>query len=427
MRNIFLIVSLLVSNFLSGQVLEFAMDKTANDLIMPDQSGNRFDGTIHNLEFVPDRFGVECRALEFDGNGYIEINHGSKLNLSNQFSLSVWLKLPAENFQWLTLICKGETPRESDYSPAYRVQLTSATVSYNFVSTREVGSQPNLSYPKNQWFHFCFVKDGNQIQVYQDGILYNTFYAYSRIESNSEKLNIGRDIPGEREFFRGVMDELKIYNEALTANKIKKLANDKSGKKLKSACPKIIPPSPNEPENPWDDISVNIPPKEEEKPDEPEEEVVINNPPDEEEKEDPKDPIKEIVVNIPPDNEVDDPYDSLTIGDKINLKSVRFVQSQDVFLKEAYPELKNLLNMMLKHPTLKIELHGHTDNQGNAYKNRVLSKKRVEKVKAYLVDNGVESDRITTQFFGGDKPIADNSQEVTRKLNRRVEVLIVSK
>jgi len=414
-----------------GQILHLDMDKGQNETIVKDKSGYNYNGKLHNLTFVPDRFGIDCRALEFDGTGYIEVLNSTNFNLNQNFSVSVWLKLPTANFQWLTLICKGESPQESRISPAYRVQLTSATISYNFPSTKEIGSLSPQVYPQNQWFHLCFVKEGSELRVYQDGQLYSTFHSYSQIHNNTGKLNIGRDIPGNTEFFVGIMDDLCLYDKALSINKIKKLANDQSGKRLPSACPKNTP-AIDKPENPFEDISVDIP-AEEEKTDNPFEDITVNVPveePVEEPTEDPKEdkPDDDPWVDVPEiPAEKEDKYDSLKIGDKYNLKNVRFKRSTDIFLSDAYPELKNLLTLMLQHPTLKIELHGHTDNQGSAYQNKVLSGKRVKKVKKYLVDGGVAQERISTQFFGGDKPIADNSQEVTRKLNRRVEVLIISK
>ncbi|MFN5171331.1 MAG: OmpA family protein, partial [Cyclobacteriaceae bacterium] len=80
---------------------------------------------------------------------------------------------------------------------------------------------------------------------------------------------------------------------------------------------------------------------------------------------------------------------------------------------------------MKTNPRVAIELAGHTDNRGNADKNKQLSKDRVEKVKQYLVSKGVSSRRVSGKGYGGERPITREDSEDARKLNRRVEFTIV--
>jgi outer membrane protein OmpA-like peptidoglycan-associated protein len=79
---------------------------------------------------------------------------------------------------------------------------------------------------------------------------------------------------------------------------------------------------------------------------------------------------------------------------------------------------------MQENPTMEIRLEGHTDNQGSGYLNQILSDNRVKAVKKYLVSQGIADKRIRTQGFGDKKPVADNNNVETRKLNRRVEFVI---
>ncbi|MEQ8304701.1 MAG: OmpA family protein [Cyclobacteriaceae bacterium] len=115
----------------------------------------------------------------------------------------------------------------------------------------------------------------------------------------------------------------------------------------------------------------------------------------------------------------------VVVGATVNLKSVLFQQSTDNLLDESYDELNMVVDFMKSNPKVEIELAGHTDNRGLHRHNVSLSQSRVEKVKAYLVDNGISSKRISGKGYGGIKPIADNDAEATRRLNRRVEFTIV--
>ncbi len=115
----------------------------------------------------------------------------------------------------------------------------------------------------------------------------------------------------------------------------------------------------------------------------------------------------------------------IEVGTLVSLKSILFNMGTTALLEESYPELNAVVDFMKSNPKVEIELEGHTDNRGDAKKNLALSKERVDRIKAYLVSKGVASRRISGKGFGGTKPIATNDSEEARKLNRRVEFLIV--
>ncbi len=115
----------------------------------------------------------------------------------------------------------------------------------------------------------------------------------------------------------------------------------------------------------------------------------------------------------------------IEVGAIVNLKNVLFQQSSSILLAESSDELNMVADFMKANPKVEIELAGHTDNRGLHAHNVKLSRERVEKVKAYLMDKGIEAKRITGKGYGGIKPIAENDAEETRKLNRRVEFTIV--
>lgn len=113
------------------------------------------------------------------------------------------------------------------------------------------------------------------------------------------------------------------------------------------------------------------------------------------------------------------------VGKTTQLRAIQFVQSKAELLPDAMPALEQLLAFMQSKPTAEIELSGHTDNQGDFDENLRLSKQRVDVVKAYLVQNGIDANRITTRGFGPTRPIASNKSETTRQQNRRVEMIVV--
>jgi outer membrane protein OmpA-like peptidoglycan-associated protein len=115
----------------------------------------------------------------------------------------------------------------------------------------------------------------------------------------------------------------------------------------------------------------------------------------------------------------------IEIGTVVNLKNILFYMGTTSLLEESYPELNVIVDFLKNNPKVEIELDGHTDNRGDAKKNLVLSQQRVERIKSYLVSKGISSRRIKGKGFGGTKPIATNDSEEARKLNRRVEFVIL--
>jgi outer membrane protein OmpA-like peptidoglycan-associated protein len=113
------------------------------------------------------------------------------------------------------------------------------------------------------------------------------------------------------------------------------------------------------------------------------------------------------------------------VGAKVDLPSIIFAQGKATLLGSAYTELNRLAVALQAAPATEVRLEGHTDNVGPADKNQQLSEDRVTEVKRYLVGRGIEEKRITTVGFGGSKPKYGNDREETRRLNRRVELVIV--
>lgn len=115
----------------------------------------------------------------------------------------------------------------------------------------------------------------------------------------------------------------------------------------------------------------------------------------------------------------------LEVGRTFRLDNVLFHRGTTNLIDSSYIELDKVIQMMEDNPGIEIELSGHTDNQGSARLNLKLSQERVEKVKQYMVENGIDAYRISGKGYGGLKPIASNRSEKTRALNRRVEFTIM--
>lgn len=89
---------------------------------------------------------------------------------------------------------------------------------------------------------------------------------------------------------------------------------------------------------------------------------------------------------------------------------------------DSTPALEAVLGLLNNHPGSRWVIAGHTDNQGDAAHNQVLSQNRSASVIAWLKAHGVDTSRLASQGFGASRPVADNATANGRALNRRVEI-----
>lgn len=112
-------------------------------------------------------------------------------------------------------------------------------------------------------------------------------------------------------------------------------------------------------------------------------------------------------------------------GLSVRLENLFFLQGESQILPESIPVLERLYDVMVKNPSLVIELGGYTDNQGSKNANKLLSKQRAEAVNIYLLNNGINKKRVSAKGYGSIRPIASNADPESRQLNRRVEVKVI--
>lgn len=117
---------------------------------------------------------------------------------------------------------------------------------------------------------------------------------------------------------------------------------------------------------------------------------------------------------------------SIKEGKVVILENIFFATNSFELSKESEVELNTLLKLMNDNPNIRIEISGHTDNTGNYQHNLALSEKRSNSVKQWLLDKGINMNRIVAKGYGDSKPIATNSTAEGKAKNRRTEFKILS-
>lgn len=103
------------------------------------------------------------------------------------------------------------------------------------------------------------------------------------------------------------------------------------------------------------------------------------------------------------------------------LDGVEFDTNKATIRPESFPRLDKVLEYMTHKKSARIEISGHTDNEGNPKSNKELSNRRAQACKKYLVKKGIDASRIETVGHGQDKPVTSNDTPEGRQKNRRIE------
>jgi Concanavalin A-like lectin/glucanases superfamily len=181
-----------------------------------DASGTSNDGVISGAKWATlGRFGS---ALLFDGvNDWVTINHSSSLNLTTGMTLEAWVQPAVAPVGWQTVVGKYQSG-----APLYFLHASSD--SGNRPSTGVyIGGERNLiggtQLLANIWVHLAATYDGTTQRLYVNGIQVASRPQSGQIQTSSTPVRIGGNhVWGE--YFKGLIDEVRIYNRALTRTEI---------------------------------------------------------------------------------------------------------------------------------------------------------------------------------------------------------------
>ena len=116
---------------------------------------------------------------------------------------------------------------------------------------------------------------------------------------------------------------------------------------------------------------------------------------------------------------------SVKSGARVVLKNIFFPSGQAILQPQSTAELNRLALLLKQNSSVRIEISGHTDNTGDEAANVKLSQLRAKTVADYLIANGVQGSRLLSKGYGSSVPVASNTSEEGRQMNRRTEFKIL--
>ena len=117
----------------------------------------------------------------------------------------------------------------------------------------------------------------------------------------------------------------------------------------------------------------------------------------------------------------------IEVGEAYQINDINFATNSYELNNKILLVLNEFLAFLKENPTVKVAIHGHTDNVGDPKENMALSENRAKSVYNYLILEEIDPSRLSYKGFGETKPIGNNKTEDGRAINRRTEFVIVGK
>jgi len=195
-------------------VAEYTLNGNANDV-----SGNGNHGTIYGCIANTDRFGNVNGSLHFDGiDDFIDVSSGALLGLSNSMTFTVWFISHDPFVNGQTLIGRQRS------ATANGINLSFDNLSGNITLSDGVSIETETAsfggYHMGKWHMLTATHDGTETKIYIDGVLKATEAGPINFGGFTEPFNFGREGSFFGNYLHGDLDDIKIYNCALTATDI---------------------------------------------------------------------------------------------------------------------------------------------------------------------------------------------------------------
>ena len=196
-----------------GLVAAYNFEENGN-LIVADASGKGNHGTIR--EAARTDLGRYGKALLFDGiNDWVTVNDSASLDLSSGYTLEAWVKPSSLGYR--SLIAKEDVGSYTYCLLSSDTGNLPAALADN--GTSKILVRGNSVLPLNQWSHLTATYNGSQLRIYVNGVQVSSQAQTGLIKKTNGVLRIGgNNIWGE--YFKGTLDDLRIYNRALTNSEI---------------------------------------------------------------------------------------------------------------------------------------------------------------------------------------------------------------
>jgi hypothetical protein len=240
MKKITTILTLLVFTIIFSQIPSYV---PTNGLVgywhfngnANDESGNGNNGTINGATLTTDRFGNSNNAYSFDGlSNFIEIPSSSSLQVKSAYTISTWVFMDYQNYQSIDQHSIISKIADGDWYGGYELRINNLSNSNNvgaFSTAGNIGGvnigigTPNVVTA--QWYFVTVTYDSSVLKIYLNNIEVGNTLISGNLQTSNNRLRFGRRGEGNSYncWYKGKIDDIGIWNRALTQQEITGLYN----------------------------------------------------------------------------------------------------------------------------------------------------------------------------------------------------------
>jgi len=219
-KVLFLFPFILVQSLVAGPAIASLLAFYEFDSNAIDSVGTNHGSEKGNPYYVAGVFG---QAISFDGVGdYVDCGNSSAFNVTGVITVAAWIKMRAVNTDWQTIVAKGDS--------AWRLSTAQSTRRLHFAVTGGPtyhSVDGGIEIPTGEWHHACGTYDGANIRLYIDAVEDPASpVAYSGgITTDNYNVYIGENAERTGRYWDGLIDDVAIFDHALTINEIIQLKN----------------------------------------------------------------------------------------------------------------------------------------------------------------------------------------------------------
>jgi len=212
---------------LAGLVGWWKLDETSGRDVA-DSSGNGNNGKILSGEPRWQTSGGKIKgALLLDGKGdYVHLGNESNFDFTGEVTVAAWIKVNRFDREWQAIVTKGDS--------AWRLQRHQDTAAIEFACTglQIPSSSPygglygNKAVNDGKWHHVAGIYDGEKMYIYIDGVVDVSQPASGAIATNDHPVFIGENVEIPERFWNGLIDDVRVYNYALSEGQVTALYNE---------------------------------------------------------------------------------------------------------------------------------------------------------------------------------------------------------
>lgn len=195
-----------------------------------DESGNSLNGSITGAQLTTDRFNNPNAAYLFNGSTTsISLGNNSKLKMTEAITISVWINPYVITAPGLRNIISDHAPGEAVDGPGKVFRFAGNELQFIVNGIYAFGNAHYAKYnfsesDKNKWHHLVGTYDKTTIKLYINGVLVNSKAHSTSMTVNNNPILIGKS--GYNEFFNGKIDDLRIYDRAISDAEVTQLFNE---------------------------------------------------------------------------------------------------------------------------------------------------------------------------------------------------------